>query len=54
MERGGAEGEQENPQADSLLSSEPNRDSIPGPWDHDLSRNQKLDTTNSATQVLLN
>ena len=38
MSKGGEEGE-----ADSLLSREPDaRDSISGPWDHDLNQRQML------------
>ena len=39
----GAEGEGE---ADYLLSREPNEDSIPEPWDHDLSQMQTLNQLN--------
>ena len=35
-------GAQEEGEADSPLSREPNAGSIPGPWDHDLSRRQML------------
>ena len=39
--RGGAEGEEEG-ETDSLLNGSPTWDSIPGSWDHDLSRSQML------------